>query len=258
MISASYDFTDKVTLVTGSSRGLGKGIVEKFAANGATVIMSDVVGDKGKASAQDSNNKGFRGTVTYIDLDVSDPKAIQAVFAKIVEKYGHLDYVINNAALPEDNQPITEVDDEILVKGNAVNINGPFYVTKYATRQMLKQDTNAAIVNIASLAGIIPTKGMSAYSLAKAAVIGMTKSAALDVASTNVRINAVAPGLVLTEKAREVEKNDPKAWKMYQANVPIGRGAEPSEIASAVIWLCSDEASQTTGTIMSVDGGAGA
>ena len=252
-------FEGRVALVTGGASGIGKITAQTFAREGAKVIVST-----------DSNIKGGEDTVrqikeaggeaAFVKCDVSVASDVKAMVDTCVKLYGRLDYAFNNAGIGPDGKrvPIVNIADcpeEIWDRTIAVNLTGVWLCMKYEIQQMLKQNYGA-IVNTSSVGGQKPVRGFSAYVASKSGVIGITKVAALEYATSGIRVNAVLPGPIqrtlLMEYLLGTGQEDPA---LMQKQIPVGRFGEPEEIAEAVIWLCSDEASFVTGLAMPVDGG---
>jgi len=244
-----YDFGEKVVTVTGGAAGIGRVIALAFARQGAAVVVADVNSGGGEETVRCIQEAG--GTAVFMQTDVSKEDDVRNLVAFAVERYGKLDFACNNAGIEGAQVPIAELPrhrwDQVL----AVNLTGVFQCLKYELQQMLKQG-HGAIVNMASVAGFIGTPARAGYVATKHGIMGLTKTAALEVANKGIRVNAVAPGLVnagLTDLA-------PKEFiEMALTAQPIGRMAEAEEIASAVLWLCSDAASFVLGHTLAVEGG---
>ena len=246
----NYGMKGKVALVTGGSLGLGKGICEKFLMSEATVIFTGRNAVNGEKTEKELSRMG---TIEYVKSDISDENAVKDLIAYIAEKYGRLDYVVNNAAGFNPSMPLHQVDSKDFNHVLNVDVMGTFYCMKYAIEQMLTQETKGNIVNISSCTALSERKGLSPYIAAKHAVNGMTRVAALDYARDGIRINAVCPGMIQTPSMLETKRNDPAAYERYTNNIPTGHIATPDEIASTVVFLCSDEAKSTTGVLYAVD-----
>ncbi|MGA2109098.1 MAG: glucose 1-dehydrogenase [Syntrophorhabdales bacterium] len=244
-----YDFGEEVAIVTGGAAGLGRVIALAFARQGAAVVAADLNASGGEETVRRIEEAG--GTAAFVRTDVSREDDVRNFVAFAVERYGKIDFACNNAGIEGGQVPIAELPRDRWDQVVAVNLTGVFQCLKYELQQMLKQG-HGAIVNIASVAGLIGTPARAGYVATKHGIIGLTKTAALEVANKGIRVNAVAPGLVnagLTDAApREfVEK--------ALAAQPIGRMAEAEEIAAAVLWLCSDAASFVLGHTLPVEGG---
>lgn len=244
-----YDFKGQVALVTGASSGLGLATAQAFAESGAAVALVDRDEARLKAAADDLLAAGHR--VIAITCDVSDEVQAKAAVARTVAEFGRLDMAYNNAGILG---PMCEMSEETLEGFDAtqsVNLRGVWTFMKHELLQMKKQGSGA-IVNCSSLGGLVGLPGRAAYHASKHGVIGLTKSAALDVASTGIRVNAVCPGCIETPMGDEI---DPAAMTEFLKLQPIGRLGRPEEVAAAVLWLCSPAASMVLGVALPVDGG---
>jgi 3-oxoacyl-[acyl-carrier protein] reductase len=231
--------------VTGGTRGIGHDICRAFAAAGARVALCARDGAKA-AQVAGELGAGARGYA----CDVGVAAQVEAL-AKAVEKdYGQIDVLVNNAGFTKDNLLflLSEADWDSVVN---TNLKGAFLVTKYAARGMIKRRWGR-VINITSVVGLNGNKGQSNYSASKAGIIGFTKSAAKELASRNVLVNAVAPGYIETELTRAISA---EAKKYFQDNIPLGRFGQGSDVAGAVVFLASDFASYITGQVLVVDGG---
>jgi NAD(P)-dependent dehydrogenase (short-subunit alcohol dehydrogenase family) len=244
-----YDFSGKVAIVTGGAAGLGRVIAFAFARQGAAVVVADVNTSGGNETVRRIEEAG--GTARFRQTDVSTEDDVRNLVAFTVDRFGKLDFSCNNAGIEGAQVPISELPRDRWDQVVAVNLTGVFQCLKYELQQMLKQG-HGAIVNIASVAAFIGTPARAGYVATKHGIMGLTKTAALEVATKGIRVNAVAPGLVnagLTDAA-------PKEFiQMALAGQPIGRMAEAEEIAAAVLWLCSDAASFVLGHTLAVEGG---
>ena len=244
-----YDFKNQVALVTGGASGMGLATAHAFARSGAAVTIVDRNAAKVDAAVSALQAEGFR--VLGIVCDVTDEGQAKAAVERTVSEFGRLDMAFNNAGILG---PMCEMSDETLEgyeATQAVNLRGIWTFMKHELLQMKKQGSGA-IVNCSSLGGLVALAGRAAYHASKHGVIGMTKSAALDVAAKGIRVNAVCPGCIDTPMGDEI---DPAAMKEFLKLQPIGRMGRPEEIASAVLWLCSPGASMVLGVALPVDGG---
>lgn len=243
-------FEGKVAIVTGAGSGIGRATAVAFAQAGARVVIGEVNVAGGEETL--AAIKAAGGEATFIATDVSDAAAVAAMVERTVAAYGQLDCAFNNAGINLELVPTEEWDEDIFERTWRVNTKGIMLCMKYEIRQMLKQG-GGAIVNTASVEGLKAIPGDPGYGSSKHAVIGLTRVAALQYAKRGIRINAVCPGAVRTaliKPAIEILGEERLA-----AFHPIGRIAEPKEIAEAVLWLCSDKASFVVGHPLAVDGG---
>ena len=249
----NFEMNGKIVLVTGGTQGLGKGIAKKFLESGATVIIVGRNDEKG-VKAQDELKA--HGQIEYVKADISVEEQVKALISHIVNKYGRLDCAINNAAGFNPVTPLHETSLTDVQRVINVDLMGTFICMKYEIEQMLKQPEKGCIVNTSSIVGEKPLIGLMPYNAAKAGVNAMTKTAALDYAAEGIRINAVCPGIIETEALAETRVNDPAAYARYASSTPMNIISSPSDIAGAVIWLCSEAAGVVTGALVNVDGGA--
>ncbi len=241
-----------VALVTGAGSGIGRSVALLFAEKGAKTIVADVVSEQAEETVRLIEKAGREAV--FAKADVSQAAEVEALIGKAVQTYGQLDYACNNAAVdgaPGQMADCTEENWDLVIN---VNLKGVWLCMKYEIMQMLKQG-GGAIVNMASVAGVVGLQGMPAYCASKHGVLGLTKSAALEYAKTGIRVNAVCPGATLTPMVSQMLAARPEMEEAVKADHPLGRFAQAEEIAEAVIWLCSDSASFVTGHHLAVDGG---
>jgi NAD(P)-dependent dehydrogenase (short-subunit alcohol dehydrogenase family) len=257
-MAGSGQFAGKVVLVTGAGAGIGKATARAFADEGASVVVSDVNVEQGEAVVEGIKSKG--GTAAFVRCDVRNEDEVQAMVAETVRQFGRLDCAFNNAGVPGGPfVPLHEQTNETWERVMATDLRGVWLCLKYEIPQMLKQG-GGIIVNCASTCGILGEKGWASYVAAKHAVIGLTKAAALDYATQNIRINSVLPCAIFTDGAAASKAAaDPAVWAQVDAAIiasqPNGRWGQPEEIANAVLWLSSPGASLMQGHALSVDGG---
>jgi NAD(P)-dependent dehydrogenase (short-subunit alcohol dehydrogenase family) len=242
----------KVVMVTGAGSGIGRASALAFAKNGAKVVVNDIVAEGAEETVEMIKAAG--GEAIFVKADVTQAIEVEALINKTVEIYGRLDYAHNNAGIDGEPAPLADCTIESWDRTIGINLRGVFLCRKYEIPQMVKQGSGA-IVNTASIAGLIGTANMPAYNAAKHGVVGLTRTAALEYAAAGVRINAVCPGATRTALLENIMAVMPELLETLESSHPIGRIAEPEEIANTVVWLCSDEASFVTGHPMVVDGG---
>lgn len=240
----------KVAIVTGGAFGIGKATALAFAKHGAKTVIADWIEDQDTVK----EIKEAGGTGIFVKCDVSKTSEVSRMIDKTLETYGKLDYAVNNAGIEGATAPIPECTEENWDKTININLKGVWLCMKYEIPAMLKTG-KGAIVNVASVAGLIGFPGLPAYVASKHAVIGLTKNAALENAKTGIRVNAVCPGVIKTPMIDRVTGKDKTVEKRYEDMEPVGRMGQPEEVAEAIIWLCSDASSFVTGIAMPVDGG---
>ncbi|CZT24449.1 related to 3-oxoacyl-(acyl carrier protein) reductase [Ramularia collo-cygni] len=239
---------DKVAIVTGGGGGFGKGIAEKFLAEGAKVIIADFVEDVGKATAAELKCEFHR-------TDVSKKEDWESLKKFVDEKYGKLDCVINNAGTTYRNKPTSEVTEEDYDKCFAVNVKAIYFSTSVLVPYMQEKKNGGSFVTIASTAGIRPRPGLVWYNASKAAVINASKSLAVEYAKDNIRFNTACPVVGLGTGLTDFFLGKPENEAVFMASIPLGRGSTPRDVANTCAFLCSDEADFLTGIDIPVDGG---
>jgi NAD(P)-dependent dehydrogenase (short-subunit alcohol dehydrogenase family) len=242
-----------VAIITGAASGIGRASALAFARDGARLALADVDEAAGKETLDAVRAAGAEATFSRVD--VVDERAVESFVAKTVAHFGRLDCAFNNAGIENEPKPITEISADDFERVMAVNVRGVYLSLKAEIPAMLKNG-KGAIVNTASVAGLIGAVGLSPYTASKHAVVGITKAVSAEFASLGVRVNAVCPGLIDTPMLdRLVSALGRDTFDMFVNMTPIRRVASPAEVAEAVAWLCSDAASFVTGSAMAVDGG---
>lgn len=250
-MSNAFDLGGKIALVTGASRGIGEAIAKTLAVHGAHVVVSSRKADACARVVSDIKTDG--GRAEAVACHIGEPAQIAAVMSLVEASHGRLDILVNNAATNPYFGPVYDADLGAFQKTIDVNIRG-FFVASCAAAKLMQKNGGGAIVNIASISGVIPGPNQGVYSITKAAVIGMTKVFAAECAPMGVRVNAVLPGITDTKFATALME-DEQLLGNYLDHVPIQRVAQPGEIAGAVLYLASPAASYTTGACLPVDGG---
>jgi len=252
-------FEGKAALVTGAGTGIGRGIAQAFAREGAAVLVTTRANVKaGQETVELIRQAG--GRAEFFQCDVSKEKDVEAMVQKCVELYGRLDFAANNAGVGPDGVrlPVVELADYTEELWDAIldtNLKGAMFCMKYEIRQMKKQQFGV-IVNTSSVGAITPAIGFSAYNASKAGLNMLTKGAALETAKSGIRVNCIMPGLTNeTLLMKYLTDTKPNAEENFKSKVPLGRIATPQDMADAVVWLCSEQASFITGLELPVDGG---
>jgi 3-oxoacyl-[acyl-carrier protein] reductase len=244
----SGELTDRVSLVTGASRGIGRAIARALAARGATVLLG--ARDQERLAATVSEIVAEGGKALALPLDVADRASVEAAFAAIAKAHGRLDHLVNNAGITRDNL-VLRMKPEEWQQVLDTNLTGVFVCTQAALRPMLKQ-RSGRIVNVTSVVGLTGNPGQANYAASKAGVVGFTKAVAREVASRSITVNAVAPGFVETDMTAAMTD---EAREAVTSAIPLGRVGQPEDVAEAVAFLVSDRAAYITGQVLSVDGG---
>jgi NAD(P)-dependent dehydrogenase (short-subunit alcohol dehydrogenase family) len=246
------DFSGKVALVTGAASGMGLATARAFAEAGAAVVLADFKEDAVKAAAEKLAAAGHKALA--VRCDVSDDAQVAAMVDRAVTEFGRLDAAFNNAGVMARIAPTADSTREDWDRVIGVNLRGVWSCMKHELRQMERQGSGA-IVNNASVGALTGHPGVPSYIASKHGVVGLTRTAALEYVKRGIRVNAVNPGLIDTQIARDVVSGDEQAYAEMERQVPIGRAGRPEEIASAVLWLCSPGASYVIGHALTVDGG---
>lgn len=238
----------KVALITGATRGIGKGIAEVFAKEGAHVAFT-YAGSVDKAKALEEE-LGKITTVKSYQSDASDYDAAQQLVQDVMAEFGKIDILINNAGITRDNLMLrmSKDDWDTIIK---VNLDSVFNLTKAVIKPMMKAKSGS-IINMTSVVGIKGNAGQANYAASKAGVIGFSKSIALELGSRNIRCNAIAPGFIETEMTAALDEKTVQGWR---DTIPLKRGGQPEDVANACVFLASDMSSYITGQVLSVDGG---
>lgn len=244
------EFNNKVVIITGGAFGIGRAAAIAFAQRGAKVTIADLVEDNETLSLI----KSAGGEAIFIKCDVSKDADVKMMVEKTISIFGKLDYAFNNAGTEGTSALLHECTEETWEKTIGVNLKGVWLCMKYEIQQMLKQK-KGAIVNNASIAGLVAFRRLPVYIASKHGVIGLTKTAALENARSGIRVNAVCPAAIKTSMIDRFTGQKEEIEQKIINKLPLGRMGRPEEVAEAAIWLCSDAASFVTGHAMTVDGG---
>ncbi len=239
---------DKIAVVTGGAQGIGKAICEELAAAGASIAVADVVEEAAQKTAREFQERGINARAYTVN--VAEPGEVEFMIKAVINDFGRIDVLINNAGITRDNLIMRMKEDE-WDSVMAVNLKGAFNCLKAATRPMIKGG-GGKIVNLASVVGVMGNPGQANYSASKAGLIGLTKSAAKELASRNIQVNAVAPGYIETEMT---EKLSDQAREAFLAYIPQQRPGSSRDVARAVRFLASGDADYITGQVLNIDGG---
>ena len=239
----------KTALVTGASRGIGRAIALCLAAEGARVAIN-YAGNVKAAEEVKAAIEAAGGTAILCQADIADSSAVEAMVANVVKEFGTIDILVNNAGITRDTL-LMRMKDEDFAKVLDTNLKGVFYCTKAVSKLMMKK-RSGRIVNMASVVGLVGNAGQTNYAAAKAGVIGFSKSAAKELASRGITVNVVAPGFIGTDMTAGLPES---VKEKMLTDIPLGRMGEPEDVASAVLFLASDQASYITGQVVNVDGG---
>jgi NAD(P)-dependent dehydrogenase (short-subunit alcohol dehydrogenase family) len=243
-------FKNKVAIITGGSSGIGRATALAFAKKGAKIVIVDW--HESPETMESLTNLGAEAI--FIKCDVSKSADVKAMVKKTIATFGQLDYAFNNAGIEGDSAPTADCTEENWDKTIAINLKGIWLCMKHEIPEMLRQG-KGTIVNCSSVAGLVGFEGLPAYVASKHGIIGLTKTAALEYAGQGIRMNTVCPGVIQTPMMDRLTGKKKEAIEQFTALEPVGRMGQPEEIANAVVWMCSDEASFITGHAMVVDGG---
>jgi NAD(P)-dependent dehydrogenase (short-subunit alcohol dehydrogenase family) len=259
--TSAHSLAGLIAVVTGAAQGLGLGIAEQLAHDGATVIIADLQTEQAQLEA-DRLRERTASTVCASYLDITDSSGVAAFFERVVGEHERLDILVNNAGLGQTVTPVVELSDAEWARVLDVTLTGTFYCCRAAGRLMERQESGC-IVNVASINGQNPAALVAAYNVAKAGVISLTKTLALELAAYGVRVNAVSPGPVYTEfnktvmaqRCQSLNITEEEMIERIRVAIPLGRWGEPVDIARGVAFLCSPAASWMTGEVLKVSGG---
>lgn len=244
--------TDKVALVTGAASGIGRATALRFAEEGATVAVADFDDDGGAETVRLVEEVG--GDAAFFHVDVSDEAAVESLVAAVTEEFGGIDVAHNNAGIEGESGPVTDQSVENWERVIDVNLQGVFLCLKHEIPAIAERG-GGAIVNTASVAGLVGAAGLSPYYASKHGVVGLTRSVAVEAAEQDIRVNAVCPGVIDTPMVERFTRGDEETLAATVEPQAMKRLGDPEEVADAVVWLCSDHASFVTGVAMPVDGG---
>lgn len=245
-------FDGRVVLVTGAASGIGRATASAFAGAGAKVVASDVDAEAGEALARELTSA--RAEAIFVPADVSQCADVEALVERAVRHFGRLDCAFNNAGVEGAMAPTAECTEENWDRTLGINLKGVWLCMRAEIPRMLEHG-GGAIVNMASVAGLVGFENLPAYCASKGGVVQLTRAAALEYAKRGLRINVVCPGVIRTAMVDRITQGAREAEEQFTAMEPMGRMGRPDEVATAVLWLCSDEASFVTGHALAVDGG---
>lgn len=250
------DLRDRVAVVTGGGGAIGSAMCRQLAANGAKVVVAG----RTIRTLQDTVDaiRGEGGEAAAVTADVSQKDSAENLVRETVRIYGRLDCMVNNAGInggPDDRVRVHEYSDALWNRIVSVDLNGVYYCSKYAIRQMLSQGGGGSIINVGSIVGLTPLRLQCAFAAAKAGVFNLTKTMALELAPHGIRVNGIAPGSIMFEGTRKLFYADPVKAEGIMSHIPQHQPGEPDDIASATCFLASDDSKYMTGSIMTIDGG---
>ena len=258
--TSDFGLEGDVAVVTGAAQGLGLAMAERLARNGAEVCIADLQLEKARSEAERLQRQNLK--VHAIHLDVTDSVEVENCFASLIKAYNHLDILVNNAGVGQQVAPIVELGDKEWARVLNATLTGAFYCCRAAGRIMEDQESGR-IVNISSINGQNPAALVAAYNVAKAGIISLTRTLALELAAYGVRVNALCPGPVYTEfnrrnmaqRCKSLNITEEEMVERIRGAIPLGRWGEPFDIAQGVVFLCSPAASWITGEVLTVSGG---
>jgi len=242
---------DRVAIVTGGARGIGKKISQAFLEEGASVYIFDVNQEEGARTVGEFQ-QAYDNKVNFFKVDITDEKGVEQSIKKIIEAEGRIDILVNNAGITRDNL-ILRMSLEDWKKVIDINLTGAFICSKYTVKYMVK-NRSGKIINISSIVGVHGNAGQSNYSSSKAGIIGLTKTLARELAGRNILVNAIAPGYIETEMT---EKLSDKIKEKLMEQIPTGRLGSVDDVAKTALFLASDDSNYITGTVINLDGGMG-
>ena len=259
-VTALHSLDGLIAVVTGAAQGLGLGICEQLARDGVTAIIADLQHDKGRTEAARLQTDGLKVQAAY--LNITDSAGATAFFDDVVNEHGRLDILVNNAGVGQNIAPVVALSDEEWDRVLSATLTGTFYCCR-AAGTIMEQQESGCIVNLASINGQNPAALVAAYNVAKAGVISLTRTLAIELAAYGVRVNAVSPGPVYTEfnrqtmaqRCQSLNITEDEMIERIRAAIPLGRWGEPVDIARGVAFLCSPQASWITGEVLRVSGG---
>jgi NAD(P)-dependent dehydrogenase (short-subunit alcohol dehydrogenase family) len=249
-IASLLNLKDRVAIITGASKGIGKSIAAGLAEMGATVVVSSRKQDAVDAVAAEFADRGWQAVA--IACHMGDMAQVHALVDETVARFGRIDIIVNNAATNPVFGAVVDTDEGAFDKIMAVNVKGPFELCKHAFPHL--KATRGSVVNISSIGGITPERGIGVYSASKAALINLTKVFAQEWGPYQIRANVICPGLIKTKFSQALWQNDP-IKQMFLQNVPLGRIGLPHEVAGMAVFLASDAGAYCTGGVFLVDGG---
>ncbi|MCD4670217.1 MAG: 3-oxoacyl-[acyl-carrier-protein] reductase [Actinomycetia bacterium] len=243
---------DKIAIVTGGARGIGKTICAEFLKEGGKVVIFDVNGDAGKKTAAEFNKEHGSGSAVFYMVDITNEENVEETINTVVQEYGRVDILVNNAGITLDNL-ILRMKVKDWKKVIDINLTGAFICSKFAVKHMVRA-RSGKIINMASIVGVHGNAGQANYSASKAGLIGLTKTLARELAGRNILVNAVAPGYIETDMTGKLPD---KVREMLLGQIPTGKLGSVDDVAKAVLFLASKDSDYITGTVLGVDGGMG-